>query len=53
MNVDEFRFIENVRGKIIRDIEIKHPSFISIGHLKLIVEDPKDGTQYKAQINLG
>lgn len=53
MDVDEFRFIEGVRGKIIKEIEIKHPSFFSKGHLKLMVEDPKDGSQFKAQINLG
>lgn len=53
MNLDEMRLIEGLRGKIIRDVEIKHPSFFSRGYLKFIVEDPDDGSQYRAQINLG
>jgi hypothetical protein len=53
MDHAERMFIDNIRGKIICDVEIKHPSFFSRGYLKFIVEDPKTGEEFRAQVNLG
>ena len=53
MDSDELKFITGIRGKIVRDVDIKHPGFFSRGYLKFTVEDPDDGSLYMAKINLG
>jgi hypothetical protein len=53
MVMNEHEWSEKLRGLIIRDVSISHPSFFRNGYVRLVVEDPKTEDQFSAKILLG
>jgi hypothetical protein len=51
--MNESEWTDILRGLIICDVNICHPSLFRSGYIKLVVEDPKTKDKFNAKILLG